>query len=91
MQPINMIMIYNRDKRNGSHLEHVQQKCILCARDIKSIFLIVIISAYRTCYHFFIIFFFLVSCFNNESLSYLTAGEETTQNFMEMFSKLHLF
>ena len=26
MQPINMIMIYYGDKRNGSHLEHVVYK-----------------------------------------------------------------
>ena len=26
MQPINMIIIYNRDKRNGGYLEHLRQK-----------------------------------------------------------------
>ena len=38
MQSINMIIIYYWDKHNSGHLEHVLEKCILWAREIKSMF-----------------------------------------------------
>ena len=58
-----MIMIYYWDKRNGGHLEHVLQKCILWARDIKLIiFLIVNYILFQDMQSFFE---FLVSVINH--------------------------
>ena len=62
MQPINLTMIYYRNKRDGGHLEYVRKKCILLG--IKSMLLF---FNYYICIQDMQTFFF-VSCLSNKSL-----------------------